>query len=139
MLTPETLSGTILLIDRNDRLAKEQKLFETAGFTVLAVSSAEDGWKLAHDHRPDLIVSEVMLEKPDAGFTLAYRLRKDAELAHTPLLLLSSIFQTTGTILDLNSPIERQWIKADAYLERPVAPEQLLAKVTSLLYHHSEN
>ena len=136
MLTPETLSGTLLLIDRSERLPKEQKLFESAGFTVHAVSSAEAGWQYAQEHRPDIIVSEVMLEKPDAGFTLAYRLRKDEELAQIPLLLLSSIFQTTGTILDLSSPNERRWIKADAYLERPVAPEHLLAKVTSLLSHH---
>ena len=105
MLTPENLSGTMLLIDR-ERLVKEQQLFEAAGFTVHAVSSAEDGWQFAREQHPDIIVLEVMLERPDAGFTLAYRLRKDAELAHIPVLLLSSVFQTTGTILDLNSPIE---------------------------------
>ena len=139
MLTPETVRGTILLIDRNDRLANERHLFEKAGLTVIAVSSAEEGWKLARERHPDMIVSEVMLEKPDAGFTLAYRLRKDAELASIPLLLLSSVFQATGTILDLSSPLERQWIQADAYLERPIAPEQLLARVISMLYRHTEN
>jgi len=139
MLTPEVVSGTILLIDRSDRLAKEQQLFEQAGYTVLAANSTEEGLKLAQDRHPDMIVSEVMLERPDAGFTLAYRLRKDAELANIPLLLLSSVFQSTGTIIDLSTPIERQWIKADAYMERPVAPEQLLSRVTSLLFHHTEN
>ena len=139
MLTPDAMTETILLIDKSDRLAKEQQLFESVGLTVLAVSTAEDGLKLAREQHPDLIVSEVMLERPDAGFTLAYRLRKDAELARIPLLLLSSVFQVTGTIIDLSSPIERQWIKADAYLERPIAPEQLLSKVTSMLYHHNEN
>lgn len=139
MLTPSDVSGTILLIDRSDRLSQEQQLFEQAGYTVLAATSADEGWALAQTRHPDMIVSEVMLERPDAGFTLAYRLRKDATLADTPLLLLSSVFQTTGTIIDLSSPIERQWIKADAYMERPVAPEQLLSKVTSLLFHHQEN
>jgi CheY-like chemotaxis protein len=95
----------------------------------------EEGWKLAHERHPDLIVSEVMLERPDAGFTLAYRLRNDQQLANIPLLLLSGIFLATGTILDLSSPIERQWIKADAFMERPIAPEQLLSKVASLLSH----
>jgi hypothetical protein len=56
-------------------------------------------------------------------------------LANIPLILLSSVFQATGTMIDLNSPEARRWIKADAYLERPVAADHLVAKLSGLLQH----
>ena len=75
-----------------------------------------------------------MLEKPDAGFVLGYQLKNDPALAQVPLVLLSSVFQHTGIVFDLNTPESRQWIKADAYLERPIAPDSLVAKLRSLLH-----
>jgi DNA-binding response OmpR family regulator len=134
MHIPEPVSGTVLLIDRNERLPKQRGIFEKAGFTVLAASSTEEGLKMARAQHPDLVVSEVMLEKPDAGFVLGYKMKADKELADIPLILLSSVFQTTGTIFDLNSPQARQWIKADVYMERPVTPDHLLASACSLLH-----
>lgn len=136
MHIPEPLHGKILLIDRAERLGQEQRLFEAAGLTVITAIDMEEGWQMIQQENPDIVLSEVMLEKPDAGFTLAYRMKKDNKLANIPLILLSSIFQTTGTILDMNSPSARKWIKADAYLERPVTPEHLVAKVSNMIHQH---
>ncbi len=134
MHTPEPISGTVLVIDTDERLPKERRLFEEAGFTVVTATTAADGLQKARETRPDLVMSEVMLEQPDAGFVLGYRMKSDPALATIPLVLMSSIFQQTGVVFDLNSPEERQWIKADAYLERPLSPERLIAKVRSLLH-----
>ncbi len=137
MHTPEPMTGTILVIDRDDRLPRQQAELEQAGFTVLSATTTEAGLRLAREHKPDLVLSEVMLEKPDAGFVLGYQMKTDPELAEVPLVLLSSVFQRTGAIFDLNSPQARQWIKADAYLERPVAPDHLIARLRGLLLHQS--
>src|SRR5215208_6959066 len=118
MHEPQPISGTILVVDKSDRLPKQREMFEKVGFTVLTAGTTEEGLKMAREQHPDLVISEVMLEKPDAGFVLGYKMKKDAALADIPLVLLSSIFQKTGTVMDLNSPEARQWIKADAYLER---------------------
>ena len=135
MHTPEPMTGTILVIDREERLPRQQALLEQAGFTVLCATSAAAGLKLARARKPDLVLAEVMLEKPDAGFVLGYQLKTDPALATIPLVLLSSVFQHTGVIFDLNSPEARQWIKADAYLERPITPEHLIARLRGLLMH----
>jgi len=134
MHTPEPMTGTILVIDRDDRLPKLRAIFEKAGFSVLTANTAADGLTMAKEQEPDLVISEVMLEKPDSGFVLAHQMKKDPELANVPLILLSSIFQQMGIIIDLNSPEARQWVKADAYIDRPVVPERLLAKVASVLH-----
>lgn len=135
MHTPEPITGTVLLIDRADRLPKQRAIFEEAGLDVVTAKSTEEGLAMARQSRPDLVVSEVMMEKADAGFVLAYRMKQDPSLSEVPVVLLSSIFQTTGTVFDLATPQERQWIKADLYLERPITPEHLIAKIRSLMQH----
>ena len=135
MHTPETITGTIVLIDQEERLPQQQRLLEDAGFTVVSATTAAEGLAQARAAAPDLVIAEVMLEQPDAGFVLGYRMKADPALADVPLILLSSVFQRTGTVFDLNSPEGRQWIKADLYLERPVPPERLVSKVRGLLLH----
>lgn len=129
----EPASGNILLIDKNERLPAQRAIFENAGFTVLTATTTTEGLKVAEEKQPDLVISEVMLEKPDAGFVLGYHMKKNASTAQIPLLLLSSIFNSTGVVIDLNSPEGRQWVKADGLLDRPVSPERLLAKACGML------
>jgi CheY-like chemotaxis protein len=135
MHTPEPISGTILVVDLEERLPATRATLEEAGFTVVTANTTEAGLQSARQQTPDLVISEVMLEKPDAGFVFGYRLKSDPTLAAVPVLLLSSIFQQTGAVFDLNSPESRQWIKADAYLERPVSADRLVHKVRSMLLH----
>ncbi|MHB9132783.1 MAG: response regulator [Armatimonadota bacterium] len=134
MHTPEPITGTVLIIDAKERIPAEKAIFEDAGLRVVSATTTEEGLRLARESKPDLVVSEVMLEKPDAGFVLGYQMKKDPALADVPLVLLSSIFQATGTVFDLNTPESRQWIKADVYMERPVTPDRLISRVRTLLH-----
>ena len=135
MHTPEPISGTILVIGSDSRLPDEKTALEKAGFSVITAGTAADGLALARERQPDLVISDVMLEKADAGFVLSYQMKADPALAEVPLILLSSAFQQTGISFDLNSPEGRQWIKADLYIDRPVTPERLVGKVRGLLLH----
>ncbi len=136
MHVPEPITGTVVLIDNTERLPLAQSVLEGEGFTVSIARTMAEGMAMILAQKPDAVVSEVMLETPDAGFILAYRMKADPELHAIPLILLSSVYQRTGILFDLNTPEARQWIKADAYLERPVAPERLVTKVRSLMATH---
>lgn len=136
MHTPEPISGTVLLIDRDERIARERAALEGAGFTVITANTSTDGLALAEKMTPDVVIADVMLERPDAGFILGYEMKQRPALASVPLVLLSSAFQQHGVVFDLNSPESRQWIKADLYLDRPVPPERLVGKIRGLLQHH---
>jgi len=135
MHTPEPISGNILIIDKDERLPREKAALEEAGFTVITATTAADGLALARDRHPDLVISDVMLEKPDAGFVLGHRMKHDPALSRIPLVLLSSVSRELGVVFDLNSPEGRQWIKADLYLDRPIPLERLVGKVRGLLQH----
>ena len=135
MHTPEPISGTILLIGNDGRMPATHAALEQAGFAVITAATAAEGLAMARAHTPNLVISDVMLERPDAGFVLSYQLKKDPALAAIPLILLSSVFEQTGIVFDLSSPEGRQWIKADLYLDCPISPERLAGKVRGLLLH----
>jgi twitching motility two-component system response regulator PilH len=136
MHTPEPIHGTILVVDQGDQLGKEKAMLEQVGFTVLTADSVAQGVAMAREQRPDLVLSEVMLDKPDAGFVLGYRIKHDPNTADIPVVLLSSIFTKTGFVFDLSSPEARQWIKADAYIERPITNERLEARLRQVMHKH---
>jgi len=139
MHTPELISGTVLLVDRAERIAQQTKELEDAGYIVISATSIEDGMKMALEQKPNMIVAEVMLGKPDAGFVFAYRLKKNEATANIPLMLLSSVFQKTGKVFDLNSPESRQWIKAEEYLDRPVTSERLITRLQEMMSHQHDH
>ncbi|GAB3400090.1 ATP-binding protein [Massilia agilis] len=76
-------------------------------------------------HRPDLIVSDVMMPVMD-GYQLLAALKRDKGLASIPVMLLSA---RAGE----DERICAERAGADAYLEKPFSRRELLAKIDALL------
>lgn len=84
---------TILLVDdsRFLRTANERALAK-AGHTVITASDGEEGLRLLSEHRPDLVILDLMLPKL-SGVDLLRAMRKDPVTAETPVMVLSSLPQ----------------------------------------------
>lgn len=52
MHTPEAIKGTVLLIDRAERLAGERQLFEGEGLRVMTATTAKEGLARRERKRP---------------------------------------------------------------------------------------
>ncbi len=74
-----------------------------------------------------------MLEKPDAGFTVAYQLRRQPDLQQVPILLVTAAARDTGFRFNLDSPEDRRWIKVDRILNKPLTRNDLLARVAEAI------
>jgi DNA-binding response OmpR family regulator len=83
----------ILLVDdsRFLRIANERALTR-AGHQVLASADGEEGLRLAFEHKPDLVVLDMMLPKL-SGPDVLHALRANAETARIPIMVLSSLSQ----------------------------------------------
>ena len=75
-----------------------------------------------------------MLESVDAGFSLAYSMKK--EKPEVPIIILSDIVRKTGIVFDLNSKEEKEWIKADEFVNKPVNTASLVCRVKKFLHEH---
>jgi PAS domain S-box-containing protein len=85
----------VLLVDDNEVLAKLTRLaFESAGFRVRVAESAVDALRIAGTARPDVIVSDIVMDQVD-GFSLCRMFRAEPTLSKIPLVLISSYFDET--------------------------------------------
>lgn len=95
------------------------------GFDVVSAARVAEGAAAAESHRPDVIVTDFTLPGED-GFALATRVRASADLADTPMILVSgrSFFGDSG---------DRAMQLFDRVLLKPVLPDQLLADIVPLV------
>ena len=123
---------TVLLVDDDSDFLFQQRLqLESAGFNVVSAANSVEASQLLDQRRPDLAVVDVMMENPDAGFTLCYHIRKrDPSI---PVILVTSVNSETGMEFNTATELERSWIKADALLAKPVRFEQLRREIDRLL------
>ena len=95
--------------------------FELEGFEVLRASDGTEGLELIKNNRPDLILLDIVMPKMD-GFEVLTLLKKDAETAKIPVILLTNLGQRTD--------IEKGMAlgAADYIIKANYTPAQVVAK-----------
>ena len=122
----ERTGSTVLVADDNvDMRDYLTRLLRSAGYQVRAVDDGQAAFEAARVHRPDLIVSDVMMPRL-GGLELVAALRADPRTAGTPVLLLSARAGQEASIEGLEAG-------ADDYLVKPFSSAELLARVRANL------
>ncbi|MBN1443894.1 MAG: response regulator [Planctomycetes bacterium] len=123
---------TVLLVDDDlDYRTAIRAQLVSAGFQVIDAESVSEAKARLEECRPDLAIVDLMLEESDGGFSLCYQIKKrDASL---PVIMVSAVTSETGLDFDVTTREERSWIRADAWLAKPIRFEQLMAEIKKLL------
>jgi len=132
-MTETESKRTVLLVDDDDDFLFQHRLhLETAGFNVVVARGRQEAEEMLARQRPDLAVIDVMMESPDAGFTLCHHIRKlDPAI---PVILVTSVNSETGLDFSLSSDEQRSWIKADSLLAKPIRFEQLMREIERVMH-----
>jgi len=120
----------VVIDDEADVRTFLSTVLEDAGWTVHTASGADEGLELVRRERPSAVLLDLMMPER-GGLNVLVGIRKDAELRATPVLVVSGIQDTlTG---DYHAYFERfKHYRPDAFLDKPVAPAALLAKLDEL-------
>ncbi|HDQ45854.1 MAG TPA: response regulator transcription factor [bacterium] len=121
------MANILIVDDDQDFVEAVKSVLVSGGHRVVAAYSRETGMDAVKKENPDLMILDVMMEQPDDGFAMAHDLRK-AEFKK-PILMLSSVGTISGMTFDKDSDMN----PVDAFEEKPIKPERLLAKVKELL------
>lgn len=123
----EVLAGapTVLVVDDNRDIRDYLTSCLTPEFRVIQAGDGAEGLSQAQLHRPDLIVSDIMMPGVD-GYQLCRAIRQDPQLSHTPV-----IFLTAKASEEMK--LEGLQIGADDYLAKPFSGRELLARSRNLI------
>jgi signal transduction histidine kinase len=126
MNTPENQTTILVVDDTPDRLRLTVEMLTRSGYRVLTARDGREGYQIAEQAGPDLIVSDVAMPVMD-GIELCRLVRAHDRLRWTPILLMSALRK------DSESAVRGLRAGADDYLEVPFDPERLLTKIARLV------
>jgi len=108
----------IILIadDDTDQLSVMEANVKSFGFNVCSVQSQKEAEDYLEKNKPDLAIFDLMMDNKDSGFILSYKLKK--KYPDVPVIIATAVTAETGLVFGLDSQNERQWIKADTYMEK---------------------
>ncbi|HEY2739751.1 MAG TPA: ATP-binding protein, partial [Thermoanaerobaculia bacterium] len=117
--------ATIVLADDNADMRDYVGRLLAAEYHVIAVADGEQALRGSVEHKPDLVLTDVMMPKLD-GFGLLQALRADPETASIPVVMLSARAGEEARVEGLQAG-------ADDYLIKPFSARELLARVSGTL------
>jgi signal transduction histidine kinase/ligand-binding sensor domain-containing protein/AraC-like DNA-binding protein/CheY-like chemotaxis protein len=94
-------------------------------YRIIKANNGSDGWTLAFDKTPHLIVSDIMMPGID-GLELCKKVKSTIETSHIPVILLTA--RTT-----VEQEIEGLETGADEYVYKPFHPRLLKLKVDKII------
>ena len=119
----------ILIVDDDpDMVQAGRYVLEKQGHSVTSASNVESGLKALDEEVPDLLILDVMMEESDDGLVFARKVRRRG-LTSLPILMLTSVNRAMG----LSIGKDDEMVPVDEFVEKPVDPALLVAKVDSLL------
>lgn len=114
----------ILLVDDDTSIVELLELrLQKLGYDVRCAFDGEQGYQVAEDYKPHLIVCDVVMPRGD-GLTFCRRMR--AEKKDIPFLFLTAKGQPREKVEVLSAG-------ADDYLVKPFDPQELSARIQAIL------
>jgi DNA-binding response OmpR family regulator len=126
----------IYIIDDDRNIVESMSIvLKKNGYEVASQYTDENVVDNLLDSKPDMVILDVMFpQNVSAGFDIAREIKNDKRVSHIPIIMLSAINEKgvySGTFS--NTDRDSSWLPVDEFVEKPIKPDQLLAKVKILL------
>ena len=106
-------------------------LVETSGYKPLVAKDGEEGLKMVKEHKPDLVILDVMMPK-ESGLKLYREIKTDDTTKHIPVIMVSAVSKKTffHSYRELNRYHGASIAEPEAYIEKPPEAEELISYIT---------
>src|ERR1700751_566869 len=116
----------VLVVDDNpDMVELMRELLASRGYDVLAVRDADAAEEEVRRHPPDLILSDVVMPGR-SGYELCRQMKENSGTRLIPFLLITGLSDREDKVKGIEAG-------ADDFLNKPIFPAELFARVKSLL------
>ena len=127
-LTDDAASRVPVLLvadDDEDILTLVRLRLTRSGFEVLVARDGDEALRLTRERQPDLAVLDWMMPK-SSGIEVLRAIRADSDTAEIPVVLLTARASDSDVA-------EGMAAGADDYIKKPFSPQDLAARVTTIL------
>ncbi len=121
----KTDRNKILLVEDNEELREFLFDFLSDDYIVYTASDGLEGIAKCMTNNPDLVISDVMMEKVD-GFQFCSKLKSNPEISHIPVILMTALASVENKITGYKTG-------ADDYITKPFEPELLKIRIQNIL------
>lgn len=141
------MSKKILIVDDEpDTVTFISAVLEENGYASIGAKDGVEGLELLRKENPDLVLLDLMMPRK-SGITMFQELRKDPDLSHIPVVVVTGVSEVTG--VDFRNFMYKQPLRdeekfvettgltkytiPDGYIEKPIDPDELIKAIKEAL------
>ena len=115
----------ILIVEDNADVREYLRSHLGSNYRLVEAEDGEAGLAATREHRPDLIISDIMMPRMD-GYEMCRLIKKNEDLRHIPVIMLTAKAGEHDTVEGLQSG-------ADDYMAKPFSVTELEARVGNFI------
>ena len=128
--------GKILVIDDDlDYLKVTSIILKAKNYSVVTANNPREGKEKLFTEKPDLILLDIMMDSLFDGFSLCHKIKTSKEyekFKDIPIIFVSAVKERIGSRFTFD-PREQGLREPDDYIDKPVQPDDLIARIGKLL------
>jgi len=129
------MTKKVLAVDDDpDIVTSVETVIEETGCIPLTAKNGEEGLTKVKEEKPDLVIMDVLMPK-QSGIKMYRELKNDETLKNIPVIIYSGIAKRTFLRSQeaLTEFGDEPVPEPDAYLEKPVEPEEMTEMIKKLI------
>ena len=117
---------TVYFIDDSATMREVIKIaFRRENINVVTFADAASALAQLEQNRPDIVITDVIMPDQD-GYSVCSQIKQNPEFSQTPVVLMSGVVNKSVADKAVS-------VKADELIRKPFQPQELIARVKSLL------
>lgn len=124
----------MIIDDDRDIIDSITMILEANDYTVISKMDTDNIITAIESENPDLILLDIVFpQDAQAGFKAARKIATQGTIKHIPVLVLSAVNQLNNLGFSFTeNDISNDFMPVSGFIEKPVEPDELLAKIKSV-------
>lgn len=128
----EKKAKLLIIDDDPDFVEGIVSILEKANYDIDARYNPDEGFETLKSGSYDLLLLDVLMGRGAEGIMIARKIGNDEKLREIPILIITGMREQIAFLFP-GQPVHPSFVPTDELIEKPVEPDLLLEKVSTLI------